>query len=121
MMFDVSVSDSFIAQHAVTICGVEETPHEHDWQVNAIVSRNTLNEDGLVIDFLQLQKDLNDVLSILDGTNLNTNSVLGGKNPSTEIVAMYIAGELAKRVPSPARLTCIELTEAPNCIATYRL
>jgi len=120
-MFDVSVSDSFIAQHAVTIDGVEEIQHEHDWKVTAVVSGETLDVDGLVVDFLQLQKDLREVVGALVDTNLNTNAVLDGKNPSTEIVAMYIATELAKRVPSPARLYCVELTEAPNCIATYRL
>ncbi len=120
-MFEVSVADSFIAKHAVTIAGVDETPHEHDWQVVAIVGNETLDDDGLVVDFLQLEESLKTILSTLDGTDLNTNSALQGKNPSTEIVAMYIAKELEKRVVSPARLLSIHLTEAPNCIATYRL
>jgi 6-pyruvoyltetrahydropterin/6-carboxytetrahydropterin synthase len=120
-MFEVSVAGSFLAKHAVTIAGVDETPHEHDWQVTAIVGNETLDDDGLVVDFLQLEASLEEVLATLEGTDLNTNDVLNGKNPSTEIVAQYIANELIKRVPSPARLLSIVLTEAPNCIATYRL
>lgn len=120
-MFEVSVAGSFIAIHAVTISGVDETPHEHDWQVTAVVGNETLDDDGLVVDFLQLEASLQAVLATLAGTDLNTNGVLNGMNPSTEIVAKYIATELIKRVPSPARVLSIMLTEAPNCIATYRL
>ncbi len=119
-MFEVSVSTTFDADHAVTISGIEETSHTHNWRVVAVVSGEQLDEDGLLIDFLQLQSDLEQVVSTIRNTNLNTNPSLQGNNPSTEYVAMHIATELAKKVKSPARLTSITLTEAPNCIATYR-
>jgi 6-pyruvoyl-tetrahydropterin synthase len=120
-MFEVSVSTSFPAVHAVTISGVEETPHSHDWKVLAVVSCDALDSDNLLIDFLQLESDLENVVARLRDTDLNANPVLQGNNPSTEFVAMYIATELAKKVNSPACLDSIALTEAPNCIATYRL
>ena len=120
-MFEVSVSTSFLAQHAVTISGVEETPHSHDWKVLAVVSCDALDSDNLLIDFLQLESDLENVIAPLSNTDLNENPALKGNNPSTEFVAMYIATELAKKVKSPAHLESIALTEAPNCIATYRL
>ena len=120
-MFEVSVSTSFPAEHAVMIAGIDETPHSHVWNVVAVVTGEKLDNDALLVDFLQLQSDLNEVVAPLRETNLNTNEVLQHKNPSTEIVAMYIATELKKRVKSPASLASITLTEAPNCIATYRL
>ncbi len=119
-MFEVSVSTTFDAQHAVTISGIDETPHTHNWHVVAVVSGEQLDVDGLLIDFLQLQSDLEVAISTIRDTNLNTNPALQSNNPSTEFIAMYIATELAKRVKSPARVTSITLTEAPNCIATYR-
>ena len=42
-MFEVSVATSFHAIHAVTIAGVEETPHEHDWKVVASVQGDKLD------------------------------------------------------------------------------
>jgi 6-pyruvoyltetrahydropterin/6-carboxytetrahydropterin synthase len=119
-MFEVSVSTSFHAKHAVSISGVDEEPHYHDWKVTAVVSGEQLDNDGLLVDFIQLQSDLAQVINTIRDTNLNTNSALKGNNPSTEYVAMYIAIELGKKVKSPARVACITLTEAPNCIATYR-
>ena len=120
-MFEVSVSSSFPAQHAVTIAGVDEIPHSHDWKVLAVVSGESLDNDELLVDFLQLHAALEEVLATIRETDLNSNPVLQGKNPSTEYVAMYIATELTKKVKSPSRLASITLTEAPNCTATYRL
>ncbi len=120
-MFEVSVSTSFVAEHSVTISGVKEDSHSHDWKVVATVSGETLDEDGLVVDFLALQNYLEQVVDNLRNTNLNCNPVLEDKNPTTEHVARYIATELANKVKSPAHLLSITLTEAPNCTATYRL
>ena len=120
-MFEVSVSTSFPAKHAVTISGIEEAPHYHDWKVLAVVSGDSLDSDKLLIDFLQLESDLEKIIAPLRDSDLNTNPVLQGNNPSTEFVAMYIANELVKKVKSPAHLDSITLTEAPNCTATYRL
>jgi|TARA_B100000315_G_C14438741_1_gene523707 6-pyruvoyltetrahydropterin/6-carboxytetrahydropterin synthase len=120
-MFEVSVSASFVAEHSVTISGVKENAHSHNWNVVATVSGEKLDEDGLVVDFLALQNDLEQVVAALRETNLNCNPVLDDKNPTTEHVAMYIATELTNKVKSPARLLSIKLTEAPNCTATYRL
>ena len=119
-MFEFSVSSSFHAQHAISILGVDEKTHNHNWKVTASVSGENLDRDGLLVDFIQLQSDLEDVIKTIRDTNLNTNPVLHGSNPTTEYVAKYIATELAKRVKSPARLSSITLTEAPNCIAIYR-
>ena len=51
--FEVSVSASFRARHAVaTPSGPLEPPHEHDWRVEAVYRADALDADGFVVDFL---------------------------------------------------------------------
>jgi len=119
-MFEISVETSFHAVHAVTIDGVEEIPHDHDWKVIAKVEGDTLNSDGILLDFIGLQRHLEEIVSILDGTNLNDCEALDGRNPTTELVAWYIASHLCKKIPTSTKLSSIQVTEAPHCIAIYR-
>lgn len=119
-MFEVSVETSFIAVHAVTIDGVEETPHEHDWKVVASVRGDKLDDDGLLVDFLDLQRELEQVVSPFRNVNLNQCQALHGQNPTAEQVALYIATQLQDKVKGTATLSAVRVTEAPNCIATYR-
>ena len=58
-MYEISVETSFLAVHAITIDGIEETPHKHDWKVVASVQSDTLDNDDLVVDFLDLQLKTN--------------------------------------------------------------
>ena len=119
-MFEVSVATSFQATHAVTITGVEETPHEHDWKVVASVKGDNLDEDGLLVDFLELQRRLDEIVAPLLHADLNQCPEMDGKNPTTEHVAWYIAKQLQDNVKAPAILSSVRVTESPNCIATYR-
>ena len=119
-MFEVSVATSFHAVHAVTISGVEETPHEHDWNVVVSIQGDKLDDDGLLVDFIALQRELEQVVSPFRNVNLNQCSVLDGQNPTAERVAWYIATQLQNKIQAPANIYSVIVTEAPNCIATYR-
>ena len=117
-MFEVAVETSFIATHAVTIDGVDEDPHSHDWKVVLTVEGDSLDKDGLLVDFLDLERQLRKAISPFDHANLNTCAVLNAQNPSTERIACYIASCI--QVAAPARIKSVTVTEAPNCKATYK-
>ncbi|MEE2912637.1 MAG: 6-carboxytetrahydropterin synthase [Planctomycetota bacterium] len=119
-MFKVSVKASFLATHAITIDGVEEDPHEHDWKVVASVRGDELDNDDLLVDFLELQQSLEDAIAPLRNTNLNRCPELRGNNPTAESVAWYVGDRLQNSIQSPATLFSVQVTEAPNCIATYQ-
>ena len=116
-MFEVSVETSFTATHAVTICGVEEEQHSHDWKVVLTVQGETLNEDGLLVDFIDLEQQLANTIDPLHNTNLNTCPEMNSQNPSTERVALYIMD--CVNVPPPNKIVSVTVTEAPHCKATY--
>ena len=116
-MFEVSVEGHFRAEHAVTVSGVDETPHFHDWKAVVLVSGPTLDEDGLLLDFLKLEADLDKAIAPLRDADLNTCQVLQGKNPSAEHVAIYIADCIKNTILPPNKLDSITITEAPHCKA----
>jgi 6-pyruvoyltetrahydropterin/6-carboxytetrahydropterin synthase len=120
-MFNVQVLTSFNAIHAVTIDGVDEIPHNHEWKVSVTLEGETLDDDGVLIDFLEVERMLADIIEPLEGTDLNTNSILGVKNPSAERVAMYIGDAMHEHISSPVRIQSVTVTEAPNCRTTYTL
>ena len=120
-MFSVCVSTEFIAKHAVTIRGIDETPHNHTWKVEVVIEGSTLDDDGVLIDFIEVEKDLATILDPISGANLNTCEILGGANPSAERVAMYIGDAMSKKVHGDVRVQSVTVTEAPHCKATYSL
>jgi 6-pyruvoyltetrahydropterin/6-carboxytetrahydropterin synthase len=118
-MFNVQVTSSFRATHAVTIQGIDETPHEHDWKVEVVISGNELDSDGLLVDFIDIEKKLGEVIAPFENADLNCVDVLDGVNPSTEHVARYIGNEMSNRMDQTCRLESVTVTEAPNCKASY--
>ncbi len=118
-MYSVCVSTVFNAVHAVTICGIDETPHDHEWKVDVVIAGDTLSDDGLLIDFIEIEKYLADIIEPLLESNLNQNDVLNGDNPSAERVALYFYDKLSQHIQGTVRVQSVTITEAPNCKATY--
>ncbi len=116
-MYEIAVNCTFNATHAVTVGGVGEELHDHDWYVVATVAGESLDEEGLLIDFLELQRLLNAAVAPLRNANLA--EALSGENPSAERVARFIGARLDASLPSAA-VSSICVTEAPGCIATWR-
>lgn len=117
-MFEVSVEALFTATHAVTICGVEEEQHSHDWVVVLTISGNELDHDGLLVDFLDIKQQLTNAVTPLQNANLNISPEMNDENPTAERVAWYIASCI--NVTPPALISSVTVTEAPHCKATYR-
>ena len=118
-MYSVCVSTSFNATHAVTICGIDETPHTHDWKVDVVIAGNELTDDGVLIDFIEIEKYLAESIEPLLESDLNAIDTLDGNNPSAERVAFYFYDTLSKQLQGSARIQSVTITEAPNCKATY--
>ena len=118
-MFSVHVSTSFSAVHAVTIKGVDETPHNHYWKVEVVIEGESLDKDGVLIDFLKVEEQLATIIAPLSESDLNSTDTLGCKNPSAERVALYIGDAMAEQIRGNVRVQSVTITEAQNCKATY--
>lgn len=120
-MFSIRVSATFNATHAVMINGTDEAPHSHEWEVFVVLEGNSLNKDGVLIDFIDVERFLAEILEPLTDSNLNTIETLGGENPSAERVALYVGDAMQAKMQGTVRVQSVTITEAPNCQATYTL
>ncbi|WP_461865724.1 6-pyruvoyl trahydropterin synthase family protein [Thermococcus sp.] len=95
----------FEAAHAVIINGEPEETHGHTFRLEVAVEGEV--KDGYVMDFLELRKIVEEITERLDHRNLNNLF----KNPTTENIALWIAGEIEKRLPRNVKLHRIALWE----------
>lgn len=117
-MFTVTVETTFSALHRVRFPdGTVEPAHGHDWHVRVHFQRPSLDDYGMVIDFVEAQTILKSIVSPLHHENLNDIDAFHNVNPTAEIVARYIFDRFHEKCPDT--LQRVELTEAPGCVATY--
>lgn len=120
-MYWIIVEAGFEASHQLTFAdGTQEALHGHLWQVTAGVYAAALNREGLVMDFVELQKILNKALTPFSGQILEKIAVFSKINASAEAVAKALFDAVAPQIKLPACLGYIEVTEAPGCRARYQ-
>jgi 6-pyruvoyltetrahydropterin/6-carboxytetrahydropterin synthase len=125
-MFHISVDREFCAAHALLIRGTREPIHGHNFHLTVTLRGQTLDSDGLLLDFHALEKLLDEILRPFINANLNDTPPFTNLNPSAEVIAKHIAERLLAALPAitppnaPApSLASVRLTEAPGCAVTY--
>lgn len=117
-MYTVSVEANFSAIHRVRSAdGSLEPPHGHDWRVRAYFGRNELDEQEMVVDFLEAKSGLEAAIADLNHANLNEIEVFRDRNPTAEAVAKLLFDRLRGR--GLAALIRVEVTEAAGCVASF--
>jgi 6-pyruvoyltetrahydropterin/6-carboxytetrahydropterin synthase len=118
-LYRITVSAGFRAGHQLNISGTVEPMHEHDWQVEAAIGGENLDENGLLFDFIEFKKMLDDAVSRFKDRKLEDCPAFRGKNASAENVAEYIYRTLKPQLPADLRLLYVQVQEAPGCKARY--
>jgi 6-pyruvoyltetrahydropterin/6-carboxytetrahydropterin synthase len=96
-MFKVKVKKDFAAAHNLRgYSGNCENLHGHNFLVEAVLSGDSLDECGMLVDFKVFKKELSDILNRLDHQYLNEISPFDEINPTSENLAKYIFEELKK-------------------------
>ena len=98
----------FEAAHAVVIDGKPEETHGHTFRLEVSVEGPL--RDGYVMNFLGLRSIVDEIIKKLDHRNLNKLF----DNPTTENIALWIAGEVEKRLPEGVRLHRLRLWEGDD-------
>ena len=122
-MFEISVEETFAAGHALRhYHGKCEKVHGHNYKVQATVEGETLNEAGLLVDFVELKRLLHSVVDRLDHEFLNDVPPFDVLNPSAENMAKFFHEELSAGLPAEqgVRISSVKLWETDTSIATYR-
>lgn len=131
-VYELTVQRVFSAAHAINIRGVRETLHGHDWHVTVAMTGDSLDDDGLLVDFHVLERVVDEVIAPFRNTNLNAAPPFDRLNPTAENVASYFGRAIERGLhaamrgtddaaASTTRLAWVRVTEAPGCAVTYRL
>ena len=118
-VFELTISTTFSAAHALMIQGEREPVHGHDWHVEAVVRGKQLDGDGLLCDFHELETALEKIVAPFQTADLNALEAFAGMNASAENVARHIGEQFAKQLPEGVRLGQLSVTEAPGCRAAW--
>ena len=121
MPFEIRTERHFSAAHALRLYdGSLEPLHGHNWKVEITVSSPTLDPIGVVMDFHELERLVDEVISPWHNRHLNdVEPFANGKlNPSAENVALSIAHQL--RLPKPVTLVGVRVWETAENSAVYR-
>lgn len=119
-MFEVIVRDKFSAAHRIeNYAGNCASLHGHNWTVEVVFGVSALDELGMALDFRVAKGILRSLLAELDHSFLNENSVLGGKNPTVEQLALHFYNRASCEAPSSMRVASVTVWEADNAGVRY--
>ena len=121
-MFEVSVTQSFAAAHALRhYKGKCENLHGHNYRVEVTVAGDTVDPlTGMLADFVEVKQALRDAIERLDHTNLNDTPPFDTLNPSAENIAFYLCEQIQGRLEKRANVAQVKVWETDNCVAVYR-
>ena len=120
-MYEVVITQPFVAAHRLTLYdGSLEPLHGHNWKVEVRLEGKDLDKIEVLIDFLDVKKEVQSLLKEIDYTYLNENERFVGRNPSAEVVAHWIFQKLKEAIRHPvAKLRKVTVWETEDCAATY--
>lgn len=121
MGFKITVQSSFSAAHRLRdYKGRCEKLHGHNWKVEVSAAADKLNKQGMVSDFNDLKKALNNILIKLDHKFLNDIAYFKKFNPTSENIAKYIFERLDRRLSSVGcQPSAVSVWETDTSRATY--
>ena len=122
-MYEVTIKKSFSAAHLLKeIGGKCEELHGHNFLVEVSVASESLNSEGLLIDFRVVKRWTDDVLEQLDHKYLNEIEYFKNINPSSEQLARFLYDRISEK-SRQANVTLLRVTvwESDNARVTYSL
>jgi len=120
-MFEVFKEIEFSAAHHLRdYIGKCEHPHGHNWRVRLYIRGASPLSGGMLIDFGEIKKVLREVTDRLDHKDLNEVPPFDHLEPSSELLAKYIAEESAKLLDREgAYVHRVDVWETRGSCATY--
>jgi 6-pyruvoyltetrahydropterin/6-carboxytetrahydropterin synthase len=109
------------AHHLTSYRGAVEPVHGHSWQVEAALTADHLDDEGMACDFVAVQSALRALAARLDHQDINTVPPFDSQSPTTERLAAWFFAGLQSTLPaSAASLVEVTVWEGPDNSATYR-
>jgi 6-pyruvoyltetrahydropterin/6-carboxytetrahydropterin synthase len=122
-MFQVTVEEEFAAGHSLRgYRGKCENPHGHNYKVRVTLEGRSLNNIGLLYDFVDLKAAIHSAIGKLDHQFVNDVPPFDVLNPSAENLAKYFYEQISRLLDGPAalcRVSKVKVWETGTTTATY--
>ncbi len=120
-MYELMIETGFASAHQLRgYKGKCENLHGHNWKVQVYITAEQLNEIDLAIDFHDLKRIANEIVSPLDHTCLNNVFPFTERNPSSENIARWVFDSLKKRLLEyKVNVSAVTVWESETASATY--
>jgi len=116
-VYEIKVKTDFSAAHNLkNYHGKCEHLHGHNWIVEARFIYNTLDKDGMAVDFKEAKKVLNGAIELVDHAYLNEVKELKNINPTSENMAKFIYDRVKK---NNKNISSVSVWENEDSCATY--
>lgn len=121
LMFEVTVKRTFKASHYLTNSnGTNESPHDHDWIIEAKFKSDDIDEDGCAIDFRCVDQAFLKIFEGYRGNTINDHEPFTKISPSAENLARHLYEKITDMLKNErAHLISITAWEDENHGATY--
>lgn len=121
-MFQVWKETEISAAHFLRDYGGKcENLHGHNWRVRVYVESEELDETGMVVDFVDLKKAIEEVGGQLDHNELNRVSPFDVVNPTAENIAKWFYQRCSERINSgETRVSQVWVWETASSCAIYQ-
>ena len=120
-LFEVKVISSFAAAHNLKdFRGKCENLHGHNWKVEVVLRGNSLESNGILVDFGEVKAATREALEEVDHKYLNELPFFSKNNPSSENVARFLFEKLSVKLNTGnRRLHSVSAWESADACATY--
>lgn len=122
-MFKLVVKAHFDAAHRLPdYKGKCERIHGHTWHIEAEVAGRELGDNGMVCDFFDLRRILNDAIGPLDHAYINEIKPFDNTAPTSENLAYFIFTSIKSKIElldKAIKLLSVTVHESPEAAAVY--
>jgi len=119
-MYELLIQTHFAAAHRLReYAGNCERLHGHNWRIDVALRAPQVDRLGMVIDFRDAKRLIEDTLSGFDHQYLNELDAFREVNPTTENIARTIFDALAAKLPPEIAIAKVTAWESDLCGASY--
>ena len=120
--FEVGASAELHALHRIPwLPPPEGDLHAHDYRIEIVVERTTLDRQGMVCDLDLVEGALRDAVEALEGKDLDTIRPPGAEAVTVEILARWFHGRLAEPISvAGGEALAVRVWESATAFGGYR-
>lgn len=120
-MYQLMVRRDFVAQHYLTVpdCGPENEWHSHHFEVEVQLEGETLNENGYLVNIVDVEEALEALVDRYRDVTLNDLPEFDGLNPSIEHFSRIFCTSLDEQLDPDGLDITVRIWEDEDAWASY--